>query len=519
MWIGITTMNSDVLKFGDVELDLTTGVLRRQGSVVEVEPQVFALIVHLAARPGELVSRDDLIEAVWGGRIVSESAIATRINAARAALGDDGKAQKVIQTVPRRGFRFVGAAAQASNLTLPDKPSIAVLPLENMSGDQDQEFFSDGIADDIITELARYDELFVIARNSSFAYKDRRVDVREIAGELGVQYMLEGSVRRADGRVRVTAQLIDTASGSHVWAERYDRDLEDIFAVQDEIAAVIVNTLVPTLTHRHSQRMAAERGEGVAAYDHLWKAMDPFWKLSRESNAQTREEALAAVAIDPRLARAHALLAWTHIMDGANRWGGVDQAEAFREGLTAATTSVALDDREPWAHCALGFVDLYGFHAYERALNSLRRSVELNPNNSYFRGWLSMGLNYDDQTEEALKEIKVAMRLNPHHPPLYLNLLGRILYSMGRYEEALPPLQRLVYAMPDYTGGLCLAAACLVALSRVQEAQDIIVKVLHVEPTFSISALAHSAPYRDAELRERYASRLAEAGLPRDPPE
>jgi TolB-like protein len=505
-----------IFRFGVHEIDLGAGEVRKAGVPVPVEPQVFELIALLASRPGDLVSRDEIIGAVWGGRIVSESAIATRINAARAALGDDGKAQKVIQTVPRRGFRFVGVEP-TPELTLPDKPSIAVLPFENMSGDPEQEFFSDGIADDIITELARYDELFVIARNSSFAYKDRRLDIREIARELGVQYLLEGSVRRAGGRVRVAAQLIDAASGSHVWAERYDRDLEDIFAVQDEIAAVIVNTLVPALTHRHSQRMAAERGEGVDAYDHLLKAMDLFWKLSRESNAQTREEALAAVAIDPRLARAHALLAWTHILGGANRWGGVDQAEAFREGLTAATTSVALDDREPWAHCALGFVDLYGFHAYERALNSLRRSVELNPNNSYFRGWLSMGLNYDDQTEEALMEIRLAMRLNPHHPPLYLNLLGRILYSMGRYDEALPPLQRLAYAMPDYNSGLCLTSACLVALSRIEEARDIVTKVLHVEPTFSISDLAHSAPYRDAALRDLYASRLAEAGLPQGP--
>ena len=511
-------MSAEVLRFSDVELDPTAGVLRRNGCVVEVEPQVFALIAHLAARPGELVSRDELIAAVWGGRIVSESAIATRINAARAALGDDGKAQRVIQTVPRRGFRFLGVAqARASDLTLPDKPSIAVLPFANMSGDPEQEFFSDGITDDIITELARYHELFVIARNSSFAYKGRQVDVRDIARELGVRYVLEGSVRRAGGRVRVTAQLIDTTGGSHVWAERYDRELEDIFAVQDEITAIIVNTLVPALTHRHSQRPAAERGGAVDAYDHSLRAMDLFWRFSRETNAQSRDEALAAIAIDPRLARAHALLAWTHVAKGASRWGGVDPAEAFHDGLAAATTSVALDDREPWGHSALGFVDLYGFHAYGRALNSLRRSVELSPNNSYFRGWLSMGLNYDNQTEEALEEIGVAMRLNPHYPPIYLNLHGRILYSMGRYDEALSPLQRLTYAMPDYNSGLCLAAACLVALNRVPEAQDLVARILRVEPTFSVSDLAFNAPYRDGVLREQYASRLVEAGLPRDP--
>ena len=264
-------------RFGVYEIDFGAGEVRKAGVPVPVEPQVFDLIALLASRPGELVSRDEVIEAVWHGRIVSESAIATRINAARAALGDDGKAQKMIQTVPRRGFRFVGGALDSTpDLTLPDKPSIAVLPFENMSGNPEQEFFSDGIADDIITELARYDELFVIARNSSFAFKGRSVDVRKIARELGVQFVLEGSVRRAGGRVRVTAQLIDTASGNHVWADRYDRELEDIFAVQDEITAVIVNTLVGKVMRSHFDRALLKAPENMDAYDHALRAMVHF---------------------------------------------------------------------------------------------------------------------------------------------------------------------------------------------------------------------------------------------------
>ena len=304
-----------IFRFGAYEIDTGAGEVRNGGVPVPIEPQVFDLIALLTSRPGELVSRDELIEAVWDGRIVSESAIATRINAARTALGDDGKAQKVIQTVPRRGFRFVGAgAARASDLTLPDKPSIAVLPFANMSGDPEQEFFSDGITDDIITELARYHELFVIARNSSFAYKGRQVDMREIARELGVRYVLEGGVRRAGGRVRVTALLVDTASGSHVWAERYDRDLEDIFAVQDEITAIIVNTLVPALTHSHSRRPAAERGGALDAYDHSLRAMDLFWRLSKETNARTRRMPSATVWRRRRRASR-----WTIVIHGVTR--------------------------------------------------------------------------------------------------------------------------------------------------------------------------------------------------------
>jgi TolB-like protein len=235
--------------FGEHVLDVERRELRRGGDPVAVEPQVFDLIVYLVQNRDRVVTKDELLDAVWGGRIVSESALTTRINAVRRAVGDSGEAQAVIRTIQRRGFRFIaevrdeGApmrdapALEAAALALPDKPSIAVLPFLNLSGDPDQEYFADGMIEEIITALSRIRWLFVIARNSSFTYKGQAIDVKQVGRELGVRYLLEGSVRKASGRVRIAAQLIEAETGRHVWADRFDGALEDVFELQDEVAS------------------------------------------------------------------------------------------------------------------------------------------------------------------------------------------------------------------------------------------------------------------------------------------
>jgi len=249
--------------FGEQVLDVDRRELRRRGELIELEPQVFDLLVYLVRNRERVVSKDDLLQSVWGGRIVSESTLISRINAVRKAVGDDGRSQRVIRTVSRKGFRFVGDVREESppstdprrlTLALPDKPSIAVLPFVNMSGDPKQEFFADGIAEDVITALSRYPSLFVIARNSSFTYKARAVDVKQIGGELGVRYVLEGSLRKAGNRIRVTSQLVEAETGKHVWAERYDRDLGDIFAVQDEITEAVTIAVAPAIAEAELRR-------------------------------------------------------------------------------------------------------------------------------------------------------------------------------------------------------------------------------------------------------------------------
>jgi TolB-like protein len=246
--------------FGDQALDVDRRELRRGTGAVAVEPQVFDLLVYLLENRDRVVSKDDLIASVWGGRIVSDSTLTSRINAARKAVGDSGGEQRLIRTIPRKGLRFVGEVRteehgpappaeqpQSPLLPLPDRPAIAVLPFTNMSGEPEQEYFSDGISEDIITALSKLRWFFVIARNSSFIYKGKSVHLKQIAADLGVRYVLEGSVRKGGDRVRITAQLNDVATGSHLWAERYDRDLADVFAVQDEITEAIVAAIEPQL--------------------------------------------------------------------------------------------------------------------------------------------------------------------------------------------------------------------------------------------------------------------------------
>ena len=270
--------------FEDYALDTDRRELCRRSDVVRLEPQAFDLLEYLIRNRERVVSRDDLIAAIWCGRIVSDSAMTTRINAARSAIGDTGKAQRLIKTVPRKGIRFVGTVREeeasgslgsdvtlqpsTSYLPLPDKPSIAVLALTNMTGDPGQDYFSDGITEDIITELSRFSELLVIARNSSFQYKGKSIDVRQVGRELGVRYVLEGSIRRTGDRVRISAQLVDAVTGAHRWAERYDRKLQDVFAVQDEVARTIVSVLAVHVNKAETERVLATPPATWQAYEH-----------------------------------------------------------------------------------------------------------------------------------------------------------------------------------------------------------------------------------------------------------
>ena len=272
--------------FENYAFDTDRRELRRGAELVAIPPQVFDLLDYLIHNRDHVVSKDDLIDAIWKGRIVSETALTTRLNAARSAIGDTGDEQRLIKTLPRKGFRFVGtvreaegpaAATAADNpekppkpaLTLPDKPSIAVLPFHNMSDSAEDIYFADGIAEDIITELSCYPDLFVAARNSSFTYRGRAVQIADVARELGVRYVVEGSVRRGDNRVRITAKLIDALSGKHLWAQRYDRELQGVFAIQDDVTSSIVAVLPARIEAAATEAAARKNVDSLEAYDYL----------------------------------------------------------------------------------------------------------------------------------------------------------------------------------------------------------------------------------------------------------
>ena len=305
--------------FENHALDPHRRELRRGGEQIALEPQVFDLLLYLVRNCDRVVSKDDLIESVWKGRVVSDSTLTSRINAVRKAIGDSGEEQRLIRTLPRKGIRFVGdvsvdAVRQAAEptaapspsmqpaLPLPDKPSIAVLPFTNMSADPEQSYFADGVVEDITTALSRFSSLFVIARNSAFAYAGKSVDVRRIGRELGVRYVLEGSIRRAGNRVRITGQLIQADTGTHVWANHYDGDLGDIFALQDRITESVAGVVGPSIEQAEIDRVRRTRPDSLDAYDLYLRAQALFYEMTRKGHDTGLELLRRAIALDPAYA-------------------------------------------------------------------------------------------------------------------------------------------------------------------------------------------------------------------------
>lgn len=504
-----------VLSFAGLQLDPSRGELSRDGVPIQLEPKVLELIVWLATHPGQLVSRDELIEHVWNGRIVSDSAISSAINTARVALGDSGSEQRLIKTFPRRGFRFEGDVADSQALNsgiATDKPSLAVLPFENLSGDPEQGYFSDGITDDIITELSRYDELFVIARHSSFAFRGASATPDKIAHELGVQYIAEGSVRRSGGRIRVTARLIDPLAGNDLWSQRYDRDIADLFDVQDEISAVIANTLVGAITRQHHSR-ALQKGESaVNAYDHFLRAVELNYLMEPSKARTSRAEAEKALNLNPRFARAHAIVAWTHISEASNAWAD-DTRTALDLSKKAALAGVAADHQEPFTHAVLGWVYMWSDKAFERGLEEQRQAVKTNPGNAQFRSMLAFSMTYAGQSAEALVALDQAMQLNPYYPELFHVFYGRALFNLHRYEEAMPRLERIRTSQPYHANALAHVAACYAALGRKSDARAAIDEVKRASAGYTLSHASEFVAYAVPEEKAHYLEHLALAGL------
>ena len=386
--------------FTDHTLDTDRRELRRAGEAIDVEPQVLDVLIYLVENRERVVSKDDLIASVWEGRIVSDATMSSRIYAARKALGDTGQGQKLIRTFARKGHRFIGAVRtqpkddeRAATATGPpsdehrersrptspisDRPAIAVLPFVNMSGDPEQEYFSDGICEDLITALSKLRWFLVIARNSSFAYKGKFVNIKQVAEELGVGYVIEGSVRKSGERVRITAQLNDVATGSHVWAERYDRRLADVFAVQDEITEAIVASIEPQLyaaEHLHCRRNTPE---SLDAWGLVMRALSHFWRLTPQDNVVSQALLEKAITIDPNYGQALGVLASSHVMSAYMGW--TDGATAIPIAERAALAAIRADSDDPWARHALGCVHLIS-RRFDDALAELELTLSLNPN-------------------------------------------------------------------------------------------------------------------------------------------
>ena len=402
-------------------------------------------------------------------------------------------------------------SAPAPRPPVPDKPSIAVLAFNNMSGDAEQAYFSDGISEDIITDLSKVSGLHVIARNSSFVYKNGAVSIPQVARELGVRYVLEGSVRRAGNRVRVTAQLIDSTTGGHVWADRFDRDLTDIFAVQDELTREIVGALKLNLAEGEKQRLTSEPTNNIEAYDWFLRGREQWWRATKESNIQAQEMLQRAIKLDPNFASAHAFLALAHMHDYANQWS-TSLPRSLERLQALAQRAVALDDSHPNAHFALGSA-YFWMRRHDQAIDEAERALSLDPSFALGHTFLGHSLIYVGRSEEALPHFDRAMALDPHYPDLYLHFQALALFHLGRYEEAIGVLKRRLIRNPDTDISRVLLAASYGHLGRIDEARAEWAEAFRVNPDYSLEHRRKVLPYKNPADFEVIVDGLRKAGL------
>jgi TolB-like protein/Flp pilus assembly protein TadD len=404
------------------------------------------------------------------------------------------------------GTDVAGASGMGS------KPAIAVLPFQNMSGDPEQEYFSDGVTEDIITELSRYPDFLVIARHSTFVYKNKTVELGQIARNLGVQFVLEGSVRKVGNSVRISAQLIDASNGTHLWAERYDRTLDDIFAMQDEITGTIVGALGEMLQETSVKRALRTDPSCLDAYDKTLQAWAYFKRFNREDNLEARRLAKAAIELDAGYARAHAIVAWTHLMDFSSLWSD-DPGEAIRASYEAATKAVSLDDHNSYAYLGLGACETW-LGRHDQAIADMRRAIVLNPNDADSHAVFANLLVFAGYGNEALEELETAMRLNPHYPESYLQYLGRAYFTQRRYEEAEMAFERVVTVNPGWPWAHLILAATRAALGKIEEAKADMTEALKISPRITQAHVSKAWPFRNPADLDHLAEMLRKAGLP-----
>ncbi|QND58849.1 adenylate/guanylate cyclase domain-containing protein [Mesorhizobium huakuii] len=393
----------------------------------------------------------------------------------------------------------------------PPKLSIAVLPFANMSGDAEQDYFADGISEDIITALSKLSQLFVIARNSSFTFKGQNVHVQEVGTKLGVRHVLEGSVRKSGNRVRITAQLIDAISGGHLWAERFDRDLTDIFAVQDDVTQQIVGALALNLTDGARLRLAPEHSRNTEAYDCFLRGRELWHRLTQDTNTAARDLLQRATELDPNFASAYAFLALTHGVDYLNRWGA-SPPESMVQAEEAATRAVTLDDSDPWAHWALAIARLYT-RRHDEALDEVERALVLNPNFAEAHVCRGETLYYSGRAEEALESFARGKTLNPYFPDVLLHFQALALFQLGRYDEAVDLLRQRLARNAVTDVSRALLAASYGHLGRLEEARAAWQELLRVNPNYSLEYRRKVLPYKNPADFERMVDGLRKAGV------
>lgn len=526
--------------FEDYLLDEERRELTLRGQVVTVGPQVFDLLLLFVNNPDRVLSKDDLLKAVWNGRIVSESTITSHINAVRKAIGDTGDEQRLLRTVARKGYRFVGQikvggngqARQSdqtaiderspatpkempSSLVLPDKPSITVLPFQNLSGDPEQEYFADGIVEDLIAALSRIRWLFVIARNSSFTYKGQTVDAKGISQALGVRYLLEGSVRKCGNRVRITGQLIDATSGTHIWAERFEGALNDLFELQDQITQSVVGAIAPQLERAEIERAKRKPTESLDAYDYYLRAMAKLHNGTREALDEALPLFYKAIELDGEFASAYGMAAWCHFWRKINGWM-TDQAQEIAEGVRLARLAVTLGRDDAVALTRGGHALSHLTGDVDGGIALLDRARLLNPNlaPAWFLGGILRALR--GETDAAIEHLSHAVRLSPLDPEMFRMQVGMALahFFAGRLDLATDWAEKGLGNLPSFLPPVALLAASHALSGRMDKARLAMQRLRELDPALRLCNLKGWLPIQRPEDFARFADGLRLAGLP-----
>jgi TolB-like protein len=521
-----------VLKFSHFSVDLARGCLRKGQNEVSLRPKTFEVLIHLASNAGKLVRKEELADVVWPNVTVSDASLVQCIRELRQKLGDDE--HHLIKTVSRRGYlldvptstsdiasgqdpeaaKTTAAEFPSSALPLPDRPSIAVLPFTNLSGELEQEYFADGIVEDIITALSRMRWLFVIARNSSFTYKGRTVDAKQVGRELGVRYLLEGSVRKSVNRVRIAGQLIDASTGTHLWADRFDGALDDIFDLQDRVTESVVGAIEPKLHQAEIERAMRKPTASLDAYDTYLRGLARIRNRSNEAN----DEALAlwrtALALDPEFALAYAMATFCYCRRKGEGWiTQQDVAETRR----LARRAVEFGKDDAGALCFAGYALAFVVGELDDGAAFVDQALILNPNLAHAWHWGGWTKLYLGEPDAAIGRQARAMRLSPVDPSIYMmqSATAHAHFFAGRYREASSWARMALREQPDYQSALRIAASSYVLDERHEEAREMMARLRQGHPALRLANLRNVlGPYRQVEYVSKYEDALRKAGLP-----
>jgi adenylate cyclase len=528
--------------FEGYTLDSARNALRTADRDLKLRPKSFEVLCYLLENADRIVTKQELMKAVWPNVTVTDQVLTHCVSEVRQAIGDSE--QTIVKTIPRRGYRFTapvlrlatGAAAapqpalpaaesppawsdpaSRSQSPLLDRPSIAVLPFANLNGDPQQDYFSDGITEDITTELSRFSGLLVIACNSAFRYKGKAVDIRQVGRELGARYVLEGSVRRSGDRVRITAQLIDGMTGAHRWGERYDRELHDVFAVQNEVARTIVAILAAHLNRAETERVLLKPPAVWDAYEYYLRGAEAFFlhynRRTKASLYDARRLLERSLAIDPDYARAAAMLSWTHLNAYIEPFDGdYLSPAALDRALELAETAVHLDVRLPEAHAQLGAVLLFK-RQHDAAIAEFERALALNPNFIDYR--YARALTYAGEPARAIEVLEATIRLDPFQPLNHSSVfMGQANYMLKRYEDAALLFRECASRQPNSQWPHLWLAATYAQLGQLEEARKEAAEVLRINPGFTIEGVKRLAVHKAPKDVEHRIDGLRKAGLP-----